>query len=379
MFECWGRASALFVFVQAAACDAVIIIDPPFHDGGAPGDGDGPPANGGGQAAGGTAGIGGASASSGGSSTGGGGDEGGGPSTGGGSCDADLTLPSGEPTVVGSGLDRPVGIALVGEDIYVTQTGSGVSNGALVRLPKLGGPVEVLASDQRQPWAVTADSQYVYWVDRGEGEDGSLHRLSLADDAVEVLAEKLRYPWGIAAHGGSLYATELNNNRVIAIGPDKSLSIVTAAFTGLPIAVDDSGVYVGVIGLGSWNESISRVDTQGNPSVLYEQLAPSDILVMDGDDLFFSESGSLRRGKRDGSSVVTLADVSMLGRIDAVVADCFVYFAVQEDTYVGRVPVDGGDVQVLAPSEALPSAIAVDDDAIYWVNQASGTVVRLAK
>jgi hypothetical protein len=375
----WAAVTGILLPLCGAACDAVVIRPPAPDDGSLAGADVGPPSTGGAPGAGGSTNIGGASMAGGEASMGGGPDVGGSPNTGGGSCVADPTLPSGAPVVIASGLNRPVGMAIVGQHVYVTQTGDGGADGALVRLPKLGGPLEHVVSDQNQPWAVTADAQYVYWVNHGDGDNGSLSRLALAGGAVEVLAEKLRYPWGIAAHQGSLFATELNNNRVIVVRPDGSLEVVTNSFTGLPIAVDAGGVYVGVMGLGAWGESISRIDSQGNPSILYEQPAPSEILLLDGDDLYFSEQGALRRGKRDGSGVTTIAGVSMVGSITAVIADCFVYFAVQEDTYVGRVSLDNGELQVVAANEALPAAIAVDDDAIYWVNQASGTVMRLAK
>jgi hypothetical protein len=381
MTALWGSATWLLLLVGAAACDAVIIHPPASSDDtGVGGSSVGPPSTGGAIDSGGASSAsGGASTMGGESSIGGGPESGGGPSNGGGACVADTTLPNGAPVVIGAGLDRPAGIVLVGEDIYVTQTGSGGLDGEVVRLPKLGGPIEHLASGQLLPEAIVADSQYVYWVNHGGGFDGSLNRMALDDDTVEVLAQDLRYPWGIAVHEGSLFATELNNNRVLVVRPDKSLEVVSSAFTGLPIAVDETGVYVGVLGLGTWDESISRIDNQGSPSLLYPQPGPSEIVLLDGNDLYFSDEGSIRRGTRDGATAITLTEASMVGGVSGAIADCFVYFAVQEDTYVGRVPVDGGELQVLAMGQALPAAIAVDDDAIYWVNQANGTVMRLAK
>lgn len=349
MFLRWGSAAGLVLFINAAACDSVIIRDPaPGDDTPEGGSYVGPPSSGGATGTGGASSTGGAPTIGGESSIAGGPHAGGGPGTGGGSCIADPTLPNGTPVTIGAGLNGPVGLVLVGDDVYVTQIGDGGSDGALIRLPKLGGPLELVATEQNHPWAITADAEYVYWVNHGEGENGSLNRLAPANDSVEVLAAALRYPWGIAVHEGSLFATELNKNRVIAVRLNLSLEIISSAFTGLPIAVDANGVYVGVLGLSTWEESISRIDNQGNPSVVYDQQGPSEILLLDEDHLYFTDQGAIRRGRRDGAGAVTLANVSKLGGISAVIADCFLYFAAQEDTYVGRVPVAGGELQVLS-------------------------------
>jgi hypothetical protein len=57
-----------------------------------------------------------------------------------------------------------------------------------------------------------------------------------------------------------------------------------------------------------------------------------------------------------------------------------VYFTDPVDGAVLAVPRAGGDVAVLAHDRVLPSAIAVDDHDVYWVEDGDGgSVVRLTK
>ncbi|WP_437330352.1 hypothetical protein [Sorangium sp. So ce381] len=44
-----------------------------------------------------------------------------------------------------------------------------------------------------------------------------------------------------------------------------------------------------------------------------------------------------------------------------------------------RVPIAGGEAEVLASEQDGPSGIAVDDSYVYWANQGAGTVVKLRK
>jgi hypothetical protein len=51
----------------------------------------------------------------------------------------------------------------------------------------------------------------------------------------------------------------------------------------------------------------------------------------------------------------------------------------QSNGRVARVPIGGGDVEVLAGSQASSAGIAVDDSAVYWTNVDDGTVRKLMK
>ncbi len=344
----WGSAVTLVSLLSGAACEAVVLPAPSTNDS-----------------------TGGASTMGGAPSTGGG------PATGGnGACVADLSLPSGAPVTIASDMTQPHSIALVGDHIYVTESGNEFPDGALVRMPKVGGLFERVVTDQASPRAMTSTPNYIYWANYGNGDNGSLNRLSLVDDSVEVLATDLKDPWGIAHYDGSLYATERGSSRVIAVRADLSVDVVSNDIAH-PIAVDETGAYLGAIVYEPHETPIRRIGLDGNAADLYDDLFYTRVLLLDGNDLYFgTKDGRIGRGTRGGAPAVTLAEVSDAVN-GAVIADCFLYFTLDQGD-VGRLPVEGGDVQWLASGQGISLGIAVDDEAIYWVN-ADGTVRRLDK
>ncbi len=296
-------------------------------------------------------------------------------------CDGEIASASDEPVAIACGLTQPTFIALAGEDVYVTEHGFGYADGSLARVPKLGGLLEPVVPAQLAPWAITASDDYVYWSNYGDDANGSLNRLSLADAPVDILASGLRYPWDIALHDGSLYATESNNSRVLAVRPNLSVEVLAEGqIIPTPLAVDDTGLFVGIQGESPPNDSPIRfIDHGGGQAELYTGVERAELVLLDGNDLYFgTDDGLIRRGTRDGAPLVTLADSGSI-MVDATIADGFLYFTVLMAGWVGRVPLDGGEVEVLATGQDYPEGIVVDGDAIYWVSQAGGRVLRLAK
>jgi len=66
----------------------------------------------------------------------------------------------------------------VGDYVYVTSARAG----AVKRVRKAGGPVELVAASQKYPGAIVADGQYVYWTTFGTV-------LPSQADAMKVIAE----------------------------------------------------------------------------------------------------------------------------------------------------------------------------------------------
>jgi hypothetical protein len=74
-----------------------------------------------------------------------------------------------------------VGLALDATHLYFTDHGAG----AVGRVPKAGGPVEIVASGLPGPSGLAVDATHVYW---GDGLDLTVRRAPLAGGPVEVLA-----------------------------------------------------------------------------------------------------------------------------------------------------------------------------------------------
>jgi len=285
-----------------------------------------------------------------------------------------------EPIALATGLQQPTFIAIAGDYLYVTEHGYGPPDGALVRLPKAGGSFERVVPYQNGPWAITVADGYVFWSNYGSGDDGSIKRLSLADDSVDDLAPALAYPWSLAYHEGSLFYAESNAERVMAIRPDLSIDIIANdQVVPTPLAVDATGVYVGVQGGSPPSDSpIRRIAHDGTQQDIYTGVERSHVILLDAAHLYFAtDDGVIRRGTRTGDPATVLASVGGIV-FGGALADGYLYFTMISDGVVARVPTAGGDVEPLAVG-SMPEGIAVDDQFIYWVNQASGEVMRRAK
>jgi hypothetical protein len=372
------------ILVALVACNSAVIVDRDDDDI----DAGLTPASGGAAGSGGAPSSGGSASEGGGPSTGGAPSAGGGPSEGGGpsndppACVADPTMPTGTPTILVDGLTQPISIALAGDSAYVTEFGYGDDSGALLRVPKLGGAFERVVQNQPGPWAIAASDEYVYWSNQGVSSS-PVSRFSLADGSVDLITADV-YSWGLAPFGGSLYVSDIGG-KLVTSGPDLSLDVLaTVPGSTVGVAADETGVYVSFISQVNGYAPIRRYDSDGSFSDLYGNIAQALQLLLDGDYLYFANSGAIQRGTREGAPLVTLANLGA-PLAGSAVADCYFYFTTTADGSIGRVPLTGGDVQILATGQPQPEGIAVDSEAIYWVNHAagvvplSGQVVRLAK
>ncbi len=68
-----------------------------------------------------------------------------------------------EPEVVADQLSTPGWLTAAGGYLYWSST----ADGTVVRVPKTGGSVEVIATGQDQPGALVVDSSAVYWLNHG--------------------------------------------------------------------------------------------------------------------------------------------------------------------------------------------------------------------
>lgn len=80
----------------------------------------------------------------------------------------------------------------------------------------------------------------------------------------------------------------------------------------------------------------------------------------------------------DTCQAVKLADGDKL--FDVAVDETYAYFvSYQENGYVARVPLIGGDVTILAEKQNGPARIAVNDTHVFWTNYLGGTVNQMSK
>jgi hypothetical protein len=228
-------------------------------------------------------------------------------------------------------------VAVDSENAYVTAQ----NTGTVVRVPKNGGGAFVVSSTEKGPVHVTVDRDAgkLYWFNAGSGD---------------VIREQ---SLGIGA-------------------TPRTVATDTQAFYGGSFALTPSTIY--------WSNSstfaIHQVarncpDASGCPKVLVADggngLGP---LAIDNDVVFWGSgnAGELWRAAIDGGQRRRLVAATVGIRGMAIDAE-YVYFTVQEFLSprgsVMRIRKDGSTgPEILSSNEVWPSAIAVDDVAIYWLS-----------
>jgi sugar lactone lactonase YvrE len=130
--------------------------------------------------------------------------------------------------------EGPEGMAVVGSVLYWANTGSGqptggppITGGGVFRMPLAGGSIEQLDDGTDEPFAMAADSRFLYFTRRAEQSHGD----------PELCEESL----------GSLWAFDLQ-----AMTSSEVASGLSCPST---IAVDSSGVYFVTNGMGITTET----------------------------------------------------------------------------------------------------------------------------
>jgi hypothetical protein len=82
----------------------------------------------------------------------------------------------GSPTTLASGFQSLRGVAVSGDEVFVTQQGSGSGPvGSVLRLPASGGDPTVIALDQHNPTEIVATAAGVFWINQGsQGSGGAV-------------------------------------------------------------------------------------------------------------------------------------------------------------------------------------------------------------
>jgi len=149
--------------------------------------------------------------------------------------------------VIAAGLHAPQHLALDDANVYVTDLGSrehDLMDGAVVRIPKGGGPAVVLAAEQRIVTGLAADGKSVYWTSEARrGDEGRVIRFDLAGGRLVVLASGEGSPGGIALDETTVFWT-CYNGLVRKVGKQggKSATVASAQVRPYEIAVGASAI-----------------------------------------------------------------------------------------------------------------------------------------
>ena len=124
--------------------------------------------------------------------------------------------------LLASGLNRPVAPVASGDALYFLELGTfaqGYADGRFSRMPRTGGPVEVLIDHLDSPTGLAADTAAFYVCTRGtelNGYRGKIVRLA-NDGQISTLAIDQAEPFAIAVDGTGVYWTTDADNGLHSI------------------------------------------------------------------------------------------------------------------------------------------------------------------
>lgn len=309
-----------------------------------------------------------------------------------------------QPVVLAMGLDRPDGIALGPNDIYVTTYGGET----VISLPKSGGTPTPLATNETSARGVAVAGSTLYWANgdfefSDAGYKGGVWQCTLPG----CTGKKLVAPGDFAAyptiHGNAIYFDSQNTGEVRRValtgGP---ASVIATSNHPFGLAVDDSYVYY-----TSFQPSIYRSLIDGGSVNNEQAVGPNGdtigFIALDDQRVYWvytEKNGTghvVSTAKALGSGVTSYGTpADNVFPVGIVVDDEYVYWST-DGTETGGFPNGDGKVLacpkkgcdasgpfVLATGNLFGGPMATDDLAIYWVeyggaSKTSGRVRKVAK
>jgi sugar lactone lactonase YvrE len=232
-----------------------------------------------------------------------------------------------------------------------------------------------------RPWALDASAGAVTWSNVGTPGDTQIRRLSIADDSVETMASGLQFVSSLASWGEDLAVVDPFAGSLLSIHADRSLETLVGDHDNFgPVVADSTAVYFGEVPASSPNGlgALRKRTTDGAMTDLYVGIEVVALTRVDDAVYFSTNDGVVHRGSVDGAPASTLFQSN--GAVIGLAADdTYLYASNITASAVQRVPIGGGAVETIATDQLYPNGIAVDDDAVYWVDSNAGTVHRMLK
>jgi hypothetical protein len=199
-----------------------------------------------------------------------------------------------------TGLKSPGGVAVDAGFVYVAET---AWQGRVVKAPKAGGELVVLAAEQHHPTEVRVDEATVYWIDEGSSSDGAVMKAPKAGGPPTVLADKLRRPRALALDEGHVYWLQ---SRLTEPAGDRDSVVRVPKAGGAPTTLIDDQTGASALGVDErniyWASMFSgeifgqRKAEGGQPVIIAEKQNGPSALVVDRSGVFWSTDARTTRG-----------------------------------------------------------------------------------
>jgi hypothetical protein len=281
-------------------------------------------------------------------------------------------------TVLAPSEGSPTDIAVDETHVYWTVSGSGCSDGAVRRMPKAGGPIETLASNEPNPRRLVLDQDRIYYYD-GCGS-GLLRSVPKAGGAIQT------YPVSVKESGDALAVTAkdiyFSDYGVLRTpkGGGAQVTVDGQNYVYDLTADDDTAYWIGLVGGGPGYAVRSHHAGQTGATLLATPDSIGNAIALDATSIYFSSSPGIRRMPKTGGTPVVVTSASTWR---LAVDESFVYwtdgFSGSGGFSVNKVPKNGGPTTELVAGDGAYVSLAVDERCVYWANLYGGEIGRVPK
>lgn len=295
------------------------------------------------------------------------------------------------PETLAAGLYMPGAIAVDDTNAYYSDQTS------VVAIPLAGGAPLSLAPGQGLPTSLALEDGRLYWTNFTEG---TVRSVPVAGGTSTVLVSGQSYPQFVAVAGADVYWVNSPGypDAVSVVPRDESEpSVLYSTSNGISsIAADASGAYftVGADPGSPETGMLVHASPSGDEIVTLAegQASPRGVALRDGQVYWVTgeqlSEQTLFTMPAIGGTPTAL--ITVLGLSGFAVDRSDIYFATAATSQdangsLSRLPLVGGEPNVLVAGVSLVSGIALDRDFVYWIDagplleQFAGTVMRVRK
>lgn len=263
------------------------------------------------------------------------------------------------------------GVALDGNNVYWFAGGAQGQSASIYRIAKAGGAVSTVATGKWAPLAIVTDGKDVFW--NSTGTPGQLLSAPAGGGPAKVLNAMLDLAdnaAGLALDANSVYVgAKQDVKQVPKLGGNAIGLGTTFDGAGAAVAIDNTGIYW--VGFADAPKGAVYQQQNGAPPAkhLADGLALPIGLALDGEGVvFLEELTAVKRVKKAGGAVTTLASGMDLDGAVALAVDDQAYYWLNKTTRVTELRKCGGAPFALTDKGGLYN-LATDGKYVYFATE----------